>query len=35
VESPEVEEIERKTLALIGRNTEMKSKVELFYDNIS
>jgi hypothetical protein len=33
VESPKVDEIERKFLASIGRN-EMKSKVELFYDNI-
>jgi hypothetical protein len=31
---PKVEEIERKFLASVGRSTEVKSKVELFYDNI-
>jgi hypothetical protein len=34
MECPKVEEIERKFLASIGRSTEVKSTVELFYDNI-
>jgi hypothetical protein len=30
---PTMEETEMKYLASIGRSTEMKSKVELFYDS--